>query len=380
MGGNMNNNFDESNDPMGQNNQSRNNGDEVKVDLQASSNSSNQNSNNQNPDNRPGAASSYRPMPESLRSQQRPFPGSPMGPGAQTNMQPSGTLQGGMQPGQPGMGVQVNQQQGPRSLYPSNAQQPNLNVNGQGQAPGQALGQTLGQVPPVPPNNPNQPMGDASQSPAPKAKKAGSAWMPVGIIFIIISLLLGGAFGWALMGYIDYRDNTNYKIAQAVADESKVVSKKMSDKFKEEAKQPYSVFVGPDDYGRVSFEYPRTWSVAVYNEESVGGKPFRAFLHPEVVPPESDKQQFAIRVIIEDIDYDKAVNKYANLVKKGDLKTSPVQVDMLNGTRLDGNFSKDIRGSAVMFKVRDKVLTIRTDANTFMADFDKLVQTISVME
>jgi hypothetical protein len=64
------------------------------------------------------------------------------------------------------------------------------------------------------------------------------------------------------------------------------------------------------------------------------------------------------------------------LVNKGDLKSSAVQINGEAGTRLDGAFSKDIRGSAVIFKIRDKTVTIRTDADTFKADFDALVATI----
>jgi len=67
-------------------------------------------------------------------------------------------------------------------------------------------------------------------------------------------------------------------------------------------------------------------------------------------------------------------------VKKGDLKASSTKADGNNGTRLDGNFTKDIRGYAVIFKIRDKTLTIRTDANTFLSDFDKLISTIKFNE
>jgi len=57
-----------------------------------------------------------------------------------------------------------------------------------------------------------------------------------------------------------------------------------------------------------------------------------------------------------------------------------VKADGNNGTRLDGAFTKDIRGYAVIFKIRDKTLTIRTDANTFKSDFNKLINTIKFNE
>ena len=211
--------------------------------------------------------------------------------------------------------------------------------------------------------------------------KPRGPWMIIAIIFIVLTLILGGAFGWAFMRYIDYRDNTNYKISLAVAEENKTVSAKMQQKFEEERSLPDSLFVGPDDYGRVSFKYPKNWSVFVASEISSGtNKPFNAYFHPDVVPPISDTQQFALRMSIEDVDYDKAVNRYESQVKKGELKSSPIQVGSLNGTRLDGFFSEDIRGAAVLFKVRDKTLILRTDSNAFMAYFDALIKTIQVNE
>ncbi|NTW62450.1 hypothetical protein HGB25_03545, partial [Candidatus Saccharibacteria bacterium] len=83
---------------------------------------------------------------------------------------------------------------------------------------------------------------------------------------------------------------------------------------------------------------------------------------------------------IEQRDYDQSVASYDALVKKGDLKASSVSVNGNNGTRLEGAFSKDIHGAAVIFKIRDKTLTVRTDATTFISngDFNSLVSTIKI--
>ena len=54
-----------------------------------------------------------------------------------------------------------------------------------------------------------------------------------------------------------------------------------------------------------------------------------------------------------------------------------MKADEQNGTRLDGSFTEDIRGSAVIFKIRDKTVTLRSDAETFRADFDALIKTIT---
>ena len=324
-------------------------------------------------------------------------PQSGFGGGAQSSSMPGGSMrpQGNYQP-MPGQGPQpMNGQPRPQGMpgQPMSGQpmpgQPVPGQNPQGMPgqpmPGQIPQGMPGQVPQaIPdPNDPNAPQdGEGSPlSPDGKPIKPRGPWMIIAIIFIILSLILGGGFGWALVQYLDYRDNTDYKISQAVADAEKKTKMDMQKKFEEESKSPYSLFVGPDDYGRVSFEYPRTWSAYVESEVASGGsKPFNAFFYPDVVPPVSQVQQFAVRMKIEDVDYDKTVNRYANQIRDGTLVSTPVQVGSLNGTRLDGFFSDDIRGAAVIFKVRDKTLTLRTDSNAFMSDFDTLIKTIKINE
>lgn len=204
---------------------------------------------------------------------------------------------------------------------------------------------------------------------------ATDGWMITTIVSVVFLLTLIGLSIWLYISYSEQKTNVDTKIDAAVA----VAKKDQADvdeiKFAQREKEPLRGFVGPDDYGRVTFDYPKTWSVYVNNDASKGGT-YEAYLNPITVPPVSSTQQFALRVTIDEKDYDKIVALYDSLVKKGDLKSSSVAVDGVNGTRLDGNFTKDIRGSAVIFKIRDKTLTVRTDANTFAPDFNTLITTI----
>lgn len=208
------------------------------------------------------------------------------------------------------------------------------------------------------------------------AKKSGNHTDLI-IKIILIVLLIGSiAFAiWSFVNYLDQKSNVDTRISNAV----NVAVKKQADadelKMVAYDKEPNREFVGPDDYGRVTFDYPKNWSVYV-NKSATNGGTYEAYLNPLVVPTVSSSQQFALRVLIEEKDYDKAVANYSSLVKSGTLKSSSISADGVNGTRLDGNFTKDIRGSAVIFKIRDKTLTIRTDAVTFQSDFDKLIATI----
>lgn len=199
------------------------------------------------------------------------------------------------------------------------------------------------------------------------------------IVVVILSVLIaiiGSLAIWALMSYNEQKTDVDGKIALAESEAKKVQAEEDDKKFAEREKEPNRAFVGPDDYGRLTFDYPKTWSVYEASDVSGGKGAYAAYLNPIVVPPVSNTRQVALRVSIEEREYDTVVKSYEQLVKKGDLKSSAVSVNGVSGTRLDGQFSKEIRGAAVIFKIRDKTLTVRTDADTFKPDFEKLIKTI----
>ena len=196
------------------------------------------------------------------------------------------------------------------------------------------------------------------------------------IIGLVVLVLVAGSLAiWAYVNYTQAKTDVDGQINLAVAQAKKDQGDADEAKFAEREKEPNRVFVGPDDYGRLTFSYPKTWSVYV-DKDGSSDSSFQAYLNPVTVPPVSDKQQYALRVTIEQQDYDQVVQSYDSKVKKGDLRSSAVSANGHNGTRLDGNFSKDIRGAAVIYKIRDKTVTIRTDADTFKPDFEALIKTI----
>ena len=233
-------------------------------------------------------------------------------------------------------------------------------------------------VPGTPPPPAPQP-GFTPLTPAqlPKVRRKTPKLLLIFMIVFIVTTLAGlGVAIWAYTNYIDQKDNVDSKITAAVAEAKKEQADKLALDFANAEKEPNRLFVGPDDYGRLSFKYPKTWSVYEAKDSTNGGS-YEAYLNPGVVPPVSTKQQYALRVTIEDKDYDKVVDTYTRLVEKGDLTSSSVKADEQNGTRLDGSFTEDIRCSAVIFKISDKTYTILSDPETFNADFDKLIKTIT---
>lgn len=208
-------------------------------------------------------------------------------------------------------------------------------------------------------------------------KQSGSVnvWMILSIIAILAVIGLAVLSVWAYTNYIDQKTNVDSKITLAVATAKKEQADTDAAKYSVYEKSPYRQLVGPDDYGHLTINYPRTWSAYIAQDASNGGD-YEAYLNPESVPPVSGSQIFALRITIEDKDYETAVDEFSSLVESGDLTSKSVKIDNSTGVRFDGKFSDDLRGSLVLFKIRDKTLTVRTDAQTFTDDFDKAIDSI----
>ncbi len=191
------------------------------------------------------------------------------------------------------------------------------------------------------------------------------------IVTGLLVIVMAGLCVWLYTGYNHYKNDADTTVADAVT-KAKTSQQKEDEKlFLEREKVPTRAFEGPADLGSVKFQYPKTWSV--YTAKTNNG--LESYLHPLVVPTVAPTQAFALRVVVEDRPYETVIKSYDTLVKKTDLRSNPVTVQGFSGIRLDGKFSASRDGSAVIFKVRDKTLTLATDASAYKNDFDQTVLT-----
>jgi len=198
------------------------------------------------------------------------------------------------------------------------------------------------------------------------------------IVALVLLVLVFGSFSiWAYINYINQKQDVDSKISQAVAKAVLNQSNKDETAFAAREKEPMRQFVGPSDYGRLTFDYPKTWSAYQATDVSQGGGvTYQAYLNPILVPPVSDTTKFALRITIQQMTYDQTLASYQKLIQKGDLKSSVYSDGNLTGTQLVGNFNKDIYGTAVLIKMRDRTLTLRTDGDVFNDDFMALLKTV----
>jgi hypothetical protein len=192
----------------------------------------------------------------------------------------------------------------------------------------------------------------------------------IAVVGIIGSIVL-------YMDYNQQKTNVDTKISAAVATAQKNQSDSDEAKFEERDKQPYRQFVGPDDYGRLTFDYPKTWSVYVDKDVVNPGDTYMAYLNPVSVPSVNGSTQiYALVVTIQTADFNTVFGSYNSLVQSGALQSSTVTIGTTAATRLDGAFSPTLHGSLVIFKIRDKLVTIQTDATTFTPDFNSIISSI----
>ncbi|MBR3220532.1 hypothetical protein IKF76_01565 [Candidatus Saccharibacteria bacterium] len=233
------------------------------------------------------------------------------------------------------------------------------------------------------PNPHLQPAPAANQSQAsPNFKtpvqKAKSQRLALIIALIAISLLAAvfiGLFVWMYVLWDDVSTDVNGRIDQAVAIAVNEKQTELEAAFEEREKHPYRTFLGPADYGSLTFDFPKTWSVYIPDDANYGGD-YNAYLNPDKVSIVAKDTINALRVSIVNKSTDEIIASYKRAVEKGELTTSTYNVNGVNATIYAGTLPSKLKGYIAVFKLRDKTVIMQTDAEIFKDDFFKILDTV----
>lgn len=246
----------------------------------------------------------------------------------------------------------------------------------------------------TPPAQPAQPMQPAmapsgmpmvQQVQAPVSPKKDISGLIKTIVIIVVSLIAVtfiGLFIWMTMQYNEVHEDVQGQIDVAVAVAKDEQATKLEAEFLEREKYPYKTFTGPVDYGQLSFQYPKTWSVYVERAATTGGD-FNAYFNPNQVNAVGLDTINALRVTIRDKSFEEVTSEYQKAMEKKDsgLTMQSVTFNNINGNRYTGKIPKtDLSGFIVIFKIRDKTVILQTDSVLFEADFNKLLDTVTFNE
>lgn len=206
------------------------------------------------------------------------------------------------------------------------------------------------------------------------------------IVIIVVSLIAVtfiGLFIWMTVQYNDVQADVQGQIDVAVAQAKDEQNKINNEKFNEEEKYPFKTFAGPVDYGELSFQYPKTWSVYIAAAATEGGD-FNAYLNPIQVDAVGKDTINALRVTIKNESYEDVVAEYQKAMDKKNSNLTVESItfgDDITGNKYTGTIpSTDLSGFIVIFKIRDKTAILQTDSVLFKDDFDKLLETVTFNE
>lgn len=202
-------------------------------------------------------------------------------------------------------------------------------------------------------------------------------------VLLVLTGIVAIVFIWLyVQKYIEWSNisvDLDGQIDKAVAEAVAVNTAELEDEFAKREKYPYKSFMGPVDYGSFSFEYPKTWSVYIARDASNGGD-FEAYLNPVEVEPVSNTTINALRVRIRDTPFESVAKTYESSIKNGKLTLRTETVGTALANIYSGELSSNMRGAVMILKLRDKTVMLQTDAEIFMDEFNRILQSVSFIE
>ncbi|HEV2413025.1 MAG TPA: hypothetical protein VGS28_04475 [Candidatus Saccharimonadales bacterium] len=193
---------------------------------------------------------------------------------------------------------------------------------------------------------------------------------------IVLCLLVAGLAVFAVKEYgsaQDYKNNVDQKIQVAVAAAETQQQARLQAQFAQEEKQPYVRYTAPQQFGSVSFNFPRTWSVYVGDDGSTGDGTYTAYFNPNSVPPTSNNDPYALELSVNTSDtYSNSLQSFQGQVGNG-LVAAPVKLARGNGMELSGAISNTITGTMIVFPLRGGTVELSSQSPSFLADFTNTV-------
>jgi len=185
-----------------------------------------------------------------------------------------------------------------------------------------------------------------------------------------------GFAGWAYMSRVDYKENTDAKVADAVVIAKQQESTAKDKQFVEKEKNPLRTYQGPDTAGSVTIMYPKTWSA--YVEDGAGSaNPLNGYFHPATVPATSDqKSLFALHVEVTNQSYAQTIAQYASQQKSGKVAITPYalpKVPSAVGVKVSGTLSNNKVGTVVVLPLRAQTVKLTSEGTQWQGDFNNII-------
>lgn len=203
----------------------------------------------------------------------------------------------------------------------------------------------------------------------------------VGLILLFamsfVALVFMGLFVWMFTLWDGAKNNVEAQVQERVAVAVNQNTERMNKEFVEKEKEPFVRFSGPEDYGEVSFLFPKTWSLFIAKDARKGGN-YEAYFNPYAVRGIANDVIYALRFKIHNDSMDKVVTEFERLLKDGKMKQQVKPINGNNANFYEGTLHNGMNVKIAVFAIRDKTVVLRTDAaKQYGGDFDKIVESIT---
>lgn len=226
-----------------------------------------------------------------------------------------------------------------------------------------------------------------------KHNQDGASGVVVSLVLAVLLLIGAVVFGaWAYGSRQDYKDNTDAKVATAVAVAQKQEAATKDQQFAEESKSPLKTYSGPEAYGSIILKYPKSWSGYVADtsgDNSSSSTPVDGYFHPGVVPSiTADGSVFSLRVQVLGQSYSQVLGQIKNsqsssasgpratptVIKPYAVPKVPKTVGIkISGSLPVSNANGRKTGIMVVLPLRSQTLELWTEGNQFQNDFNKYI-------
>jgi hypothetical protein len=201
----------------------------------------------------------------------------------------------------------------------------------------------------------------------------------ISLIVAVVLLIVAVAFGgWAFSSRSDYKNNTDAKINVAV---QAAVQKESAAKdviFAQQNKDPLKTYQGPEAYGSLNIEYPKTWSGYVDSSGSSGNAAIDAYFTPGVVPSITDPTSvFALRVQVLNQPYAQTLQSLSQQSSSPPTITaySLPKLPKVVGVEVVGQLASGTDNAPtvtmVVLPLRSQTLEIYTSGSQYLQDFNQ---------
>lgn len=198
---------------------------------------------------------------------------------------------------------------------------------------------------------------------------------------LLISAIIFGA--WAFSSRQDYKKNSDQKVAAAVTLAKQEESTQKDKQFAEEEKSPVKTYDGPEAYGSLVVQYPKTWSGYV-DDSGTGSALVDGYFNPGVVPSiTAQGKTFALRVQVLSQTYAQTLQtdqSAQQAAAQGGASLSFVpyalpKVPKVIGIEATGTLpnTNNISGTMVILPLRSQTLEIWTMGTTSLGDFNTYI-------